>query len=256
MSNFFEGVAGEVVTGLVALPVGYFARVGVSRLRDRLHARAVIDLFGLGTGPLTIMHSTILDQSRDSYNYPSSDTRAARIISRVLDDAYREEDRDFVIQTDRENIRGDRIDPNLWNSSLILLCGPKRNTAVGEALAKLRQDLNYTLAVDEVTGENTLRDNRRGHMLVSSREEPEYTGRPDGYDYGLILSVENAISQKATVTILAGIHGAGTLGCAQFLRDGRNIRELIRRRKNGVIAEVILRRNLTTGLLITRQVPI
>jgi hypothetical protein len=96
------------------------------------------------------------------------------------------------------------------------------------------------MSVDPVSDRNILRDNRRNHPLRSSREDPGLESTvTDRYDYGLILSAKDVIHPGTTVTLLAGIHGTGTLGCATFLREARNIRELLRRRSNGIIAEAV-----------------
>lgn len=240
MPGFLESLSSDVVTGVIALPVGYYTRVGVVKVRDRLRARDVIDLFGLQTGPVTIVHSVIYDERRNAYNFPSSDSRASRIIAQLFDSANRREGADFFVEPESEILIGDQVDPRIWRRNLVLLCGPKRNAAVAEALARLPAGLNYTMGVDPVSDRNTLRDNRRNQLLKSSREDTNLGGTVDGrYDYGLILSARNLIHPGATVTILAGIHGTGTLGCASFLNDPRNIHELLRRRRNEVIAEVI-----------------
>jgi len=240
MSGFFESLSSDVVTGILALPAGYYARAGVDKLRDRLRARDVINLFGLRTGPVTIVHSVIYDDRRNAYNFPSSDSRASRIIAQLLDNANRQEGRDFSIVPESEVLIGGQVDPRIWQKNLVLLCGPKRNAAVAEALDKLPHDLSYTMSVDPISDRNILSDRRRNHPLRSSLEDPELEATvTDRYDFGLILSAKDVIHPDATVTILAGIHGTGTLGCAIFLSEARNIRELLRRRRSGIISEAV-----------------
>ena len=240
MTGFWDSLSGAIVAGVIALPVGYYVRMGVDNMRDRLNARDIIDLFGLKTGPARIVHSSIFDEQRRAYNYPSCDFRATRAIANLFDRAHRQEDRDFHVQPEFEILIAQQVDPMLWRQNLVLLCGPKRNSAVAEAFTRLPSGINYTMTVDPATDRNLLRDNRRNHLLKSSREDPDVAAKPvGGYDYGLVLSMQDAFYPGATVTILAGVHGTGTLGCGEFLSDPKNVRELLRRRKNGVIAEAI-----------------
>jgi hypothetical protein len=145
MSDFLESLSSDVITGIVALPAGYYTRAGVDKLRDRLRARDVVDLFGLRTGPVTIVHSVIYDDRRNAYNFPSSDSKASRIVAQLFDNANRQEGKDFFIVPESEIRIGQQVDPRIWQKNLVLLCGPKRNTAVAEALEKLPPSLSYTM---------------------------------------------------------------------------------------------------------------
>lgn len=148
MSGFLESLSSDVVTGIIALPAGYYTRIGVVKLRDRLRAHDVVDLFGLRTGPITIVHSVIYDEQRNAYNFPSSDSRASRIIAQLFESANRREGKDFFVEPESEILIGQQVDPRIWHGNLVLLCGPKRNAAVAEVLAKLPSGLNYTMGVE------------------------------------------------------------------------------------------------------------
>jgi hypothetical protein len=241
MSGFFDSVTGNVITGIIALPIGAAAQAGYSYGTARFRSRPTVDLFGIKTGPVTIIHSTIFDSARVAYNYPSADARSSRGLARLLSDAHRREDHDFFVRADVDVIKSQRVDPSLWRGNLILLCGPKRNPVVAEALSRLPPSrLKYTMSVDTDTNLTVLRDNVRNHWLRSSLEEAQLGhATDDKYDYGLILSVRNPFHSNTTVTILAGLHGTGTIGCVDFLNDRKNVRKLLQKRDNGVICEVV-----------------
>jgi hypothetical protein len=240
MGDFFAGVLGAVVTGLVGLAVGAIIQWLGLRYWNYRQARPIVKLFGLQSGPVRVVHSSIFDKERDAYNYPAADSQASRILAVLLSRAHRREGVGLTVSADVELIKGGHVDPALWKENLILLCGPKRNPLVKDALANLPQNLKYTMSVDPATGRTMLRDNNRGHWLSSSTDDKAAGNTPNGnYDYGLILSVQNAFHEGATVTILAGLHGTGTLGCAAFLKDIQNIKKLLDRRDNGIICEVV-----------------
>jgi hypothetical protein len=240
MTDFFERLLGEIITGVIALPTGAAVEALWVRSRNQRRARPIVELFGLKTGPVKIVHSSIHDDKRDADNYPAADSRASRLLGSLLNRAHRREGEGFTVVADVDVTKGHRVDPSLWKQNVILLCGPKRNPVVADALARLPKSLKYTMSVDTITERTLLHDNMRNHWLKSSEDEEASGDTADGnYDYGLILSAENPFHADATVTILAGLHGTGTLGCADFLMDTENIKKLLSRRMNGIVCEVI-----------------
>src|SRR6266702_963976 len=118
---------------LLAAAIGSLATVGFSALwrrrRRRRRVRAFRDFFGT-SGELLVVHSAVLDKptggsdiSYPVYNYPATDIRATRHLSRLFESVGLQEGIDFNIVPD---IRVKR-DPTLWDKDLVLLCGPARN---------------------------------------------------------------------------------------------------------------------------------
>src|SRR6202035_4294334 len=88
-------------------------------------------------------------------------------------------------------------------------------------------------------GSNVLRDTLRGGQpLLASRELPLPASEGD-FDYGLLASLPNPYNQSRRVVLLAGIHGTGTVGAAQFLSTDKGLQEAARRRQSHVVSELV-----------------
>jgi hypothetical protein len=236
----------QLSLNLAAAAIGWLARIGYVMLRRqwqrRQRIRAFYDFFGT-SGRLVVIHSAVLDQpsagavatavDHPVYNYPGTDIRASRLLVRLFESVGMKEGNDgFTIKPDIQV----KTDSNLWDKDLVLLCGPARNHIFHDLCPIIK--MRYTME-DNEEGSNVLKDTLRGHQqLLASRELPPSTS--DGnFDYGLLASLPNPNNHSRRIVILAGIHGTGTVGAAEFLTTGRELQSLVKRRQNQVISEVV-----------------
>jgi hypothetical protein len=177
-----EIVAGGLLSA-AALSSGFLlARYRRFRRRGDLGA-----LFGLGFSSLRIVHSAIFDPTRNAYNWPASDVRAVRYLTGALEAAGYQGDADFGVVGEPEVVDLPDAEHELWQGSMILLCGPKRNKLTAKAL-DLCPTQNYSMEVDEQSHENILRDLRREVVLLSTQDSAFPEEAQDPHDYGYILS--------------------------------------------------------------------
>ncbi|GIF48952.1 hypothetical protein DFJ67_2656 [Asanoa ferruginea] len=206
--------------------------VGLRRwFRKRARVAAVKEFFGL-PGKVLIVHSAVFDPPEQAWNYPATDTKAARALATILEASGMREGVDFSVLPDR---RVD-IDDELWRNNLVLLCGPARNAVLAHLTPSLSMSMRYTMTVDDEQ-ENVLTDHERETRMLSSREAG--AGTIGNYDYGLIASLPNPRQPQRRVVLLAGIHGTGTVGAAGFVTDAGNLRTLNGRRADGIVSEVV-----------------
>jgi hypothetical protein len=229
---------------LLAAAIGWLAAIGFAALRRlwqrRRRVRAFGDFFGT-SGRLLVIHSAVLDElSTDNdgsvagnsvYNYPATDIRAARCLVRLFESVGLEEGANFDVFPDIR-VKSERA---LWDKDIVLLCGPARNHVLRD-LGPIR--MRYTMEVDQ-SGFNVLKDTLRGEQqMFASRELAQRTKDGD-FDYGLVASLPNPNNQTRKLVILAGIHGTGTVGAAQFVTSDGELRKMGMRRQDGVVSEVV-----------------
>lgn len=125
---------------------------------------------------------------------------------------------------------------NLSETNIVLLCGPARNNAY-EKITAGAQPMRYsrTVGSDE---KNVLKDGHRNQQLLASRESLDASSG-SAYDYGLVASLPSPYNSSKRLVILAGIHGTGTVGAAEFVADPANVRILNGRWDGGTISEII-----------------
>jgi hypothetical protein len=240
-----ESTVYQVLLDLVAAAIGWMASVAFAAIkRQWIHSRrrnAFCDFFG-SSGHLVVIHSAVLDEPSSNsagvsagypvYNYPATDIRATRLLVRLFESVGLKEGNGFTILPD---IRV-KIDDSLWDNDIVLLCGPARNHVFRELCPVIK--MRYTMEVD-VHGANVLRDTLRGgQQLLASRELTQPTSEGD-FDYGLLASLPNPYNQSRRLVVLAGIHGTGTVGAAQFLSSGKGLQEISQRRRNHVVSELL-----------------
>lgn len=82
-------------------------------------------------------------------------------------------------------------------------------------------------------GKNKLKDIRQEKFLIS---EIDYVTNNKNIktivDYGLIKVISNPFNEEKRIIILAGIHGAGTLGAALYVSEINKLKELFNRKIN------------------------
>ena len=246
--GFFRDVSKEVVTGLVGTFLGFLGKIGFDFILKNQRDRLILRLLGFPKGKVLIIHSALFDETRDSYNYPSCDMISARRIANLLESVSKKEGIDFTIIPEANYLTPQGfVNPEVLKYNLILLGGPKRNKVTGEVLensAKMRYEMSQ-----DATGQNHIYDSITKHSLISSRDKLEtvdnsieikrFDDEGAGYDYGLIMSMPNPLHRDRGVLLVAGIHGPGTVGAATYLSSKKNLSELARTRKGGVIQEVI-----------------
>jgi hypothetical protein len=234
----------QLSLNLLAAAIGWLAAITFAALRRQwrqgLRVRAFRAFFGT-SGQLLVIHSAVLDElSPDNnpsggehsvYNYPATDIRACRFLVRLFESVGLKEGADFNILPDIK-VKTDRT---LWDKDLVLLCGPARNHVMRGLSSAIR--MRYTMEVDQ-NGHNILKDTHRpGPPMLASRELTQPTDDGD-FDYGLIASLPNPNNYNRKLVILAGIHGTGTVGSAQFLTMNGELRKLTKR-KAPVVSEVV-----------------
>ncbi|WP_157978288.1 MULTISPECIES: hypothetical protein [Nocardia] len=225
---------GDVLANLVAASVGIIlanAAGWFTRQRnERKLGKSFREFFG-SAGPYMIVHSAIFDAPEQAYNYPATDTHAARALATLFESLGLKEGAEFSIHPDRRVSSND----DLWNNNLVLVCGPARNSVLRQISERIEMRYSITAENDD----NILVDSfRNPGRLRSSREAPP--GEVNGnFDYGLIASISSPRNPARKLVILAGIHGTGTLGAAQFVSDGDNLSKLNQRRSQGSVSEVI-----------------
>lgn len=240
---FLGSLFTEVLAGLIGTSLGFMLKIGIDRYRALRRNKHIVEFFKPDSGKIAIIHSSIYDIDRKAYNVPASDTVSVRKLSSMLENAGYSEGKEFFIAPDIDFLTDDGdIHPKAMNYNLILTCAPKRNK-VTEHILEHSASLRYQMTTDPETNENLLFDTRVEQYLRSSRDivhthdTESHTIR--GYDFGLIVSMPNPIKRIHNVVILAGIHGAGTIGCSMLVTDTEQLKELCRRRRGNIIAEIV-----------------
>lgn len=245
--DIINGVIENLIAGIVGAILGFLAKTGWDNFKKRQRSKSIIDFFHIAHEHTLIVHSAIFDESRHAYAFPYCDTKVARIIASLLESVGQREGIDFAIVPDVDLLLTDgTVDPAIMNKNLVLICSPKRNS-IAKLIVSKSPKLRYSMEVDEITGEIVLFDEIRKTFLTSSQDIQILDKIPqrqtsDGFDYGLIISMPNPINITKNVVMLAGIHGSGTLGAGMFIKDEDSRSELCRRRKNGIIQELIVAR--------------
>ncbi len=223
--SYLNSAPRDIAIALIAALIGAAASQLWSyvqhKVREKSLNRSVRAFFG-PPGKILVVHSAVFDAPEQAYNYPATDTRAARALAKLFESVGLREGPDFAILPDRSV----RIDDALWANNLVLLCGPARNK-VFEHVAPLCAAARYSMTVTQ-DRRNVLTDNKRRQQLRSSRE----VGAEDpnsGFDFGLISSLPSPQGAAKRVVLLAGIHGTGTVGAAEFVCSLTNLRELVNR---------------------------
>jgi hypothetical protein len=220
----------NLIAALIGAVAGYLFGLLRRKLRERALSKAVCKFFGL-PGKVLIVHSAVFDKPEKAWNYPATDTKAARRLARLFESLGLHEGTDFTISPDR------RVKENsdLWSQNLILLCGPMRNK-IFQLVASDQRALRYTMLVGE-DGRNVLTDTERKYRLRSSRESGADSGKP--YDWGMVTSFVNPRNSSRRIVLLAGIHGTGTVGAVEYVTELANLKRLISRSDDHSISEVI-----------------
>ncbi|BCB91032.1 hypothetical protein Psuf_083450 [Phytohabitans suffuscus] len=143
------------------------------------------------------------------------------------------EGQDFTIHPDRP----DRQLPldELSGLNVILLCGPARNAIFDKVAAILPMRYSMTVGND---GRNVLMDRRREQRMLSSRQAGDSAMGP-AHDWGLVASLPSPFNLGKRLVVLAGVHGTGTVGAAEFVADLSNLRTLIGKREGETVSEVV-----------------
>lgn len=240
-----SSAAYSILLNLVAAGIGWLAAVIFTALRRRWRqgqrVRAFRDFFGT-SGQLLVIHSAVLDKPNDQgsaeypvYNYPATDIRATRLLAGLFESVGLKEGLDYSILPDFK-VKNNR---ELWNKDLVLLCGPARNHVFRDLNNELQ--MRYVMEIDQ-DGSNVLKDMQRGgQQMLTSRELKQVTNN-ENFDYGIIASLPNPKNSMRQLVILAGVHGTGTVGAAQFLTEDKGLLKLVKARrnqKNQVVCELV-----------------
>jgi len=217
------GVATEIGLGLATSAIGSGITLSVQHVRrsfrERAVSRAARAFFGIGRAPIRIIHSSVYDPPENAYNYPATDTRAARELVQLFESMQMREGVDFTVEPDRR-ITNTSL---LREDNTVLLCGPARNGLSADLLG--RTDLRYQMHATR--GVNVLTDTQRPNVrYLPSRELPLPPTR--SFDYGLIASFPHPGNSERRVVVLAGIHGTGTVGAAEYVCTPGNLERIVK----------------------------
>jgi len=234
-----NGIFENLVAGIIGSLLGFLAKLGFDHFQKIRKSRSIIDFFNLKKGKVAIIHSAIFDSERGVYNYPASDTRATRMISKTLESVDLREGQDFIITPDMEFINHDgSLRPKLMDFNIVLTCAPKRNKVTEEILSAYPK-VRYRLSFDPSTHKNLLYDSYTNNYFVPSRDIPNSIDNKTGYDFGLIMAASSPLNPAKHIVILAGIHGSGTIGAAMAVSNSQKLQELCSKRVGGIIQAVV-----------------
>lgn len=236
-----EFIIGAIISGIIGVLIAYLVKIIIDIYRNRKRNKFVVEFFGIKKGIRTrIVHSSIFDTARNAYSLPACDMRVTSSVVSLLESMDLKEGIDFVINADTElmDANNDFI-PEVMQENLILICGPKRNKLTAKMLDRL-PSLHYQLSKDQ-NDNNVIYDSIRGTYLISSQDMNINSNQAilAGHDFGIIISTPDPANNNRNIVVLAGIHGSGTLGAGMFISNTDNLRELCRRRQNGLIQEVV-----------------
>jgi hypothetical protein len=231
-------IAQLVLAHFLAGGVGYSLRLIQERWRRRRAMRNIESLFGLTDKHVYVVHSAIFDQQRQAFNFPSSDTRASRVVAQLLEKTGRSEFKDFEIVSAEEFERARGSIETGPDVDVIAICGPKRNPIVASVLRKA-PPLRYRLQVGE-DGRSVLIDQELDTIISGSANVgSDMVLKGPGTDFGIIQAMPNPFNVNRHVTILAGLRGSGTAGVAQILSDASQLAAICKRRKHDIIEGLV-----------------
>lgn len=215
------------VVGL-GLGLGYtFFKRGYDR---RSLKKSIREFFGPGRRFL-IIHSAINDNGE--WNYPATDTKAARRLASMFEAAGLREGEHFNIGPAKWV--NDPLHPafRLEANNLVLLCGPARNM-IFRRFVSAEGGHKYYMTFEEIDHDkavNVLMD-RTGTRFRSSREVGRRANGED-YDQALVSSFPNPADASLRVVLLAGIHGTGTVAAAEQVSDTGKLKDIIAKHTEG-----------------------
>jgi hypothetical protein len=201
--------------------------------REKSTTRAFRNVFGPRPARIRIIHSSVFDDDENAYNYPATDTRAARHLAQFFESMRLREGADFVIEPDRRVHVGE----TLWNDNIVLLCGPARNELCLDLIT--RSTVRHKLLLSDAKKMNVLIDEKiPDAQYLASRELPPEMNS-ESFDYGLIASFPNPYNSLRRIVVLAGIHGTGTVGAVEFICHPENLEYINQRLTNGQVSKVV-----------------
>lgn len=195
-----------------------------------LKNRKVSDFFGLYSNRVVICH-TAIQADPHRIDVPLADIRVAEILATFIQKNSVLTNFEVIIiphtRLLHENL--DEIRDEYMNYPLILVGGPKHNAATRLFLSKA-QNLKYDMGFSQ-NGSHCIKER-------SSNKEPLCSVA--GKDYGLIVSMKDPQNTSRQVTVLAGIHGIGTIGLAKLISsDKQQFSRLCESRSNDVIERIV-----------------
>ncbi|MGC4982594.1 hypothetical protein ACLQ18_18490 [Streptomyces sp. DT193] len=230
----------DLSLNLLSAGIGATAAYTTQRARAAMREKAleknIGGFFGNPRGKILVVHSSIFDESEHAFNYPATDTRATRILAKLFEQVHLREGVDFFILPDRE-VEGDSA---LRENHIVALCGPARNECFRK-FTPIPTSVRYGMEENPNGRGNVLTDRLRHTRLYSSRQEVSElgAGSDSHFDYGLIASLPNHLNLSRRLILLAGVHGTGTVGAAQFVANLENLKLLHNRRTGDVFCEVV-----------------
>lgn len=227
-----------IISTTLGLPVlGYLIRWLQDWLGPKIKNRYTEEFFGKNKLKTYIIHSVTDDQDRRARSYPAVDMQVVRIVSRILKSLGKVEDKNYFVMDSKEFLASHSGSENPWECNLICICGPILNRVTRMIYEEKKpKGLRYTMGITETVDKrlvNIIRDEAMKTALQSSWETPESISNKligkydnDGYDMGVVQSFINPLNDRSRVVMIAGIHGAGTLGASLALRDRRVFKRL------------------------------
>lgn len=224
----------DLLINLAAWGIGLGLGLGYTYFKRRYDRRSlkksIREFFGQGKNFL-IIHSAINDNGE--WNYPATDTKAARRLATMFEAAGLREGEHFHIGPAKWV--NDPLHPafRLEANNLVLLCGPARN-GIFRRFVSAESGHKYYMTFDETDPNKTINVlmDRTGTRFRSSREgSPRTNG--EHYDQALVSSFPNPGDASFRVVLLAGIHGTGTVAAAEQVSDTSKLKDIIAKHTDG-----------------------
>ncbi|MCA0352231.1 MAG: hypothetical protein LCH85_09560 [Chloroflexi bacterium] len=233
----------DIIINLIATSIGialgyFFKRLTDWRKKRKIN-KVLISFLGSSTKSIYVLHSAINDPTRSSYNIPYEDVENVTKAAVLLYKTGKEQDKDFDIVSENKLLdQNSNIEIHIRSRNIISICGPKRSAIVNRLLSNHNKKLRYEFKTNDL-GIYYIYDHQLGTNITSSRDNPEYRGNDDQYDYGLIISMPNPLNNECNVVLFTGIHGIGSRGAIDFISDPINMERLCNERKKGIIQALV-----------------
>lgn len=225
-SSDLKDLSINLLAGLIGVCVGFLFGYVKKKYREKSLNKAFCAFFGEGRRFL-IIHSAIFDEDESAWNYPATDTKAARRLARMFESVGLREGKDFDIAPARWVKDNDNDKYSLTGKNLVLLCGPVRNEIFRRFMPNERT-LAYSMVVerdDKGKEINVLKD-QFGNQFRSSRQAgPGVNG--EEFDWAIVSSFPSPRDSSLRIVLLAGVHGTGTVGAAEQVSELTKLKEIM-----------------------------
>lgn len=234
---FWDYIVG-LLSGVTLTGLAWIATRLIRAHGRRARRRFTGEFFGAtNEKPILIVHAATYDEKRRAWDWPAPDAKAATLITGILIDMGMNLGVHFQIMPHSDAmVAKDVVDPNVKDANLVLVGGPKRNPLT-KAVLSLLTTMRYSIRDDtKPAGTYCVHDSFGDKNYYATDDDVRPTANtalPEGDDWGIVLSTRSPFRSDRTLVVLAGLHGAGTLGAAQVLREQSRLAQLWQSREPG-----------------------